>query len=108
MTPAEKDAAVLAVLPASGIAHTPRLIGALAACECGEAITQDSVLRSLKRIGAIRHPGGRYSAPAAPQPARDPLPPFPCVSCRRRVADYAGSRASGVGRKCRGCVEAGR
>lgn len=104
MTPAEKDAAVREVLPASGIAHTPRLIGALAACHCGESITQDSVLRSLKRIGAVWHPGGRYSAPGNAPGRPKALEPFNCAACHHRITNYAGSRQREGGRRCAACV----
>ena len=112
MTPAEKDAAVREVLHGLPEPLPPRLrpseiADRLNASRAWLAPSETSLRGALKRIGAVRHPGGRYSAPPAPQPAREPLTHYICVSCHNRTADYLHSRASGEGRKCRECVERG-
>ena len=126
MTPDEKDAAVRKVLNEY---RDERPLTASEVWSCLQwcipvRISDDSVRRSLKRIGAVWHPGGRYSAPDGrgiclacrgmcrgthAVPAVDAerpkaLPPYTCSGCHKIKTDYAGSRGRGDKRWCWACV----
>lgn len=63
MTPAEKDAAVLAVLKAATKPLTPYQITRHAKHDHGIVLRSFDALPACARINAVRHPGGKYTAP---------------------------------------------
>lgn len=66
-TPAERDAAVLAVLQAEskpiGPTEIGRRIGQLWCCYDGHWGQSSAITPVLRRIGAVRHKGGLYTKP---------------------------------------------